>query len=66
MLVLSRKVGESIVLTPPDDAGAARVVVVQIAPDKIRLGIEAPHDWQVQRSEILEPPDEGAGTPVRT
>jgi carbon storage regulator CsrA len=66
MLILSRKLNDSIVLTQPGDAGAARVVVVQIAADKIRLGIEAPRDWQVQRSEFLEPPDEGAGTPVRT
>ena len=65
MLILSRKKNESIVLIPPGDVGSARVVVVQITGDKIRLGIESPRDWQVYRSEFHEPPDEGAGTSPR-
>ena len=65
MLILSRKKNESIILTPPGDNGSARVIVVQIAGDKIRLGIESPRDWVVQRGELHEPPDEEAGTSVR-
>jgi len=66
MLILTRKLHESIVLTPPGDVGAARVVIVQIAPDKTRLGIEVPRDWRVERSELIDPLDDGgAGTPAR-
>jgi carbon storage regulator len=65
MLVLSRKKNESVVLIPSGDVGSARVVVLQITGDKIRLGIESPRDWQVHRSEFHEPPDEGAGMPAR-
>jgi carbon storage regulator len=47
MLVLSRKVGESIVI---DDH--IKVTVVEIRGDKIRLGIEAPRDVAVWREEL--------------
>ncbi len=47
MLVLSRKVGESIVI---DDH--IKVTVVEIRGDKIRLGIEAPRDIAVWREEL--------------
>ena len=47
MLVLSRKVGESIVID-----GHIKVTVVEIRGDKIRLGIEAPRDIAVWREEI--------------
>ena len=47
MLVLSRKVDEVIVID-----GTIRVMIVQIGGDKVRLGIEAPHDVTVHREEI--------------
>jgi carbon storage regulator len=47
MLVLSRKVGESILLD-----GHIQVTVVEIRGDKIRLGIEAPRDVAVWREEL--------------
>jgi carbon storage regulator len=49
MLVLSRKKNESIVI---DD----RIVltVVEIRGDKVRLGIEAPRDVPIHRSEVYE------------
>jgi len=47
MLVLSRKWNESIVIG--DDIV---VTVVEIQGDKVRLGIEAPRDVPVHRSEV--------------
>ena len=49
MLVLSRKKNESIVI---DD----RIVltIVDVRGDKVRLGIEAPRDVPIHRSEVHE------------
>lgn len=47
MLVLSRKLGEKIVIG--DDIV---VTVVKIDRNQIRIGIEAPHDVAVYREEI--------------
>jgi carbon storage regulator len=49
MLVLSRKKNESIVI---DDRIV--ITVVEIRGDKVRLGIEAPRDVPVHRSEVYE------------
>jgi carbon storage regulator len=49
MLVLSRKVNESIVI---DDK--IQVVIVEIRGDKVRLGIEAPKEIPVHRKEVAD------------
>ncbi len=49
MLVLSRKTNEKIVLT-----GGIEVLIVQIRGDKVRLGIVAPKDIVIHRSEIWD------------
>lgn len=49
MLVLSRKTNEKIVLT-----GGIEVSIVQIRGDKVRLGIVAPKEIAVHRSEIWD------------
>jgi carbon storage regulator len=49
MLVLSRKKNESIVID-----NDITVVVVEIRPDKVRLGIEAPSDVPVHRREVYD------------
>jgi carbon storage regulator len=49
MLVLSRKVGEMIVI---DDS--IKIMVVDARGDKVRLGIEAPPEVSVHRSEVYE------------
>jgi carbon storage regulator len=49
MLVLSRKKNESIVI---DDTIV--VTVVEIRGDKVRLGIQAPKEIPVHRSEVHE------------
>ena len=54
MLVLTRKesqrirIGEGITLT-----------VVRIEGNKVRIGIEAPHDVSIQRVEIADAPEAG-------
>ena len=49
MLVLSRKVGESVVI-----GGDVVVTVLDVRGEVIRLGIEAPRDVVVHRSEVVE------------
>ena len=49
MLVLSRKVGESILISE-----SIRVTLVQAANGRIRLGIDAPPEVRVLREELLE------------
>jgi len=49
MLVLSRKKDESVVINKN-----IRIVVVEIRGDKVRLGVEAPKEVPVHRSEVYE------------
>lgn len=49
MLVLSRKRGEEIVI-----GDLIRVVVIDIRGDQCRIGVEAPTQVSVHRSEVLE------------
>lgn len=54
MLVLSRKAGEAIVL-----AGNIKIQVLGIEHDRVKLGVEAPPDVLVLRSELLRDPYRG-------
>ena len=47
MLVLTRKVGEKILIGKDIE-----VMVVDIRPSKVRLGIEAPEDTAIDRVEV--------------
>jgi carbon storage regulator len=49
MLVLMRRVGESIVID-----GGIRVTVVSVQGERVRIGIEAPPDVRVDRQEVHE------------
>ena len=49
MLILSRKVNESIVID-----GRIIVKVVRVEGDQIKLGIQAPRDVPVHRQEIFD------------
>jgi carbon storage regulator len=48
MLVLSRKTNESIQIGPD-----VKITVVRVSGDKVRIGIEAPRDVRVTRTELL-------------
>lgn len=50
MLVLSRHRNESIVI----NNGEIVITVVEIRGDKVRLGVEAPKDVPVHRSEVQD------------
>lgn len=52
MLVLSRRVGESIVIG--DGAGQITVTVLEVRGDVVRVGIDAPRSVSVHRAELLE------------
>ncbi len=47
MLVLTRKIGEEIIID-----GRIRVTITQIKGEKVRLGIEAPPEVTVDRQEV--------------
>lgn len=49
MLVLSRHQNEAIMI-----GDRIKIVVVALRGDKVRLGIEAPHDVPVHRQEVYE------------
>ena len=49
MLVLSRKLGESIVID-----GAIKVQVIEVKGNVVRLGIDAPKEIPIHRSELYE------------
>ena len=48
MLVLSRKLNESVVINDQ-----IVVTVVEVRGDKVRLGIQAPRDVPIHRSEVM-------------
>ena len=60
MLVLTRKINESIVIN--DDVS---IFVVEVRGDRVRLGIDAPKDVAVHRKEIYDAIKE-SGTPKQT
>lgn len=49
MLVLSRKINESIIIN--DDIV---VTIIEVRGDKVRLGIEAPRNVSVHRQEVYD------------
>lgn len=49
MLVLSRRLGEQLVI-----AGDIVVTVIEVRGDSVRLGIDAPQSVRVHRAEVLD------------
>ena len=60
MLVLSRKIGESIQI-----AGGIRVTVTEVRGGRVRLSIEAPDSIRVLRKEIADATSPAEQTPGR-
>lgn len=60
MLVLSRKLNESLVIN-----GNITVTVVEVRGDKVRLGVDAPKDVPVHRQEIFDKIHAEANAPLR-
>ncbi|VEI04982.1 carbon storage regulator CsrA [Kurthia zopfii] len=54
MLVLSRKVGESIMIGDDIKTGKLKVKVIAVDGDQVKLGIEAPRSVKVDREEVFE------------
>lgn len=59
MLVLTRRVGEEIVIN-----GNVRITVLETRGGQVRLGIIAPQTVPVLRSEILDRTAKPSGTPL--
>lgn len=61
MLVLTRKLGQSIVI-----GDEVEVVVLEVRGEQVRIGIKAPRNVTVHRKEIYEQihPDDEAPAPV--
>ena len=53
MLVLSRKVGETVIITAPDGTQIV-LMLVEVRGDKCRIGITAPKSYAVNREEIQQ------------
>lgn len=53
MLVLSRKVGETIVITAPDGTQIV-LMLIEVRGDKCRIGIAAPKSYAINREEIQQ------------
>ena len=52
MLTLSRKEGESIIISTPD--GAVRVIIKSIrSSDQVKIAIEAPDTVEILREELV-------------
>ena len=49
MLVLSRQIDEGIRIGPDSEAV---IRIVDIRGDKVRIGIDAPRNWQIHREEV--------------
>lgn len=56
MLVLSRKCGEKvmIVVPPSDKEVVIEVTLVELRPDRARIGFEAPRSVSIHRQEIYD------------
>lgn len=58
MLVLTRKSGESVVID-----GNIKLTVVQIAPGRVKIGIEAPTSVSIDRAEVAARKEADAAEP---
>ena len=50
-LIIPRKVGQTVII---GDKGEITLTVIRIWNGEVRLGIEAPREYPIMRSELLE------------
>lgn len=53
MLALTRRIGESVILTLPDGR-RVEVTITDKSAGQVRLGIEAPKDVRIDRDEVFQ------------
>jgi carbon storage regulator len=58
MLVITRKIGESLII-----GGDITVTVVKVAGGGVRLGIQAPAEYVIVRNELQDSADKESQTP---
>lgn len=61
MLILTRKVGESVLI-----GDGIKVSVLAVKGNQVRVGIDAPKDVSVHREEVRERLEEGKAAPPKT
>jgi carbon storage regulator len=62
MLILTRRVGEHLVIQLPDSR-TIEVTILGVKGNQVRVGTTAPKDIQVHRSEIFERIQQGRPAP---
>lgn len=54
MLILTRRLSESIIIGDKDNLGKVTVTVLGVKGNQVRLGIDAPRNISVHREEIYD------------
>lgn len=52
MLVLTRRLGQSIIITDPKTGDKITVTVADVRGDQVRVGVQAPRHLTVDRAEV--------------
>jgi len=52
MLVVTRRLQESVVMGPEGESPQIRVTIIEIREDRVRLGIDYPSGWYADREEL--------------
>ncbi|MEG2770062.1 MAG: carbon storage regulator [Oscillospiraceae bacterium] len=54
MLILSRKLGESIIIKLPDSDREIEIMISEISGDKVKVGINADKEIKILRKELVQ------------
>lgn len=57
MLIISRNVDDSVVITIPELDVSISVMVTSIRGEQVRLGFDTPRHWSIARGETLTDPE---------
>lgn len=56
MLILTRRINESIIITDGDNNAFAQIVVTNIGKNQVKLGINTLAGYKIWRNEVYERP----------